>query len=78
MSYIGVGSAYGRAEEPIREFIETHKLPYLPTPMGKGVLPDDHPMCVAAARSKLVFHEMFSKILHLPFPKHLGKVCLDY
>ena len=29
-------------------------LPFLPTPMGKGVIPDDHPLCVAPARSRLI------------------------
>lgn len=49
---IGKGAAYGRAETVLREFIETSGLPFLPTPMGKGVLPDDHANCVAAARSR--------------------------
>ncbi len=55
---VASGAAYGRAEKPIREFIERHKLPFLPTPMGKGVLPDDHPLCIAAARSKWVFRTL--------------------
>uniref|UniRef100_A0A674NFV7 2-hydroxyacyl-CoA lyase n=1 Tax=Takifugu rubripes TaxID=31033 RepID=A0A674NFV7_TAKRU len=50
---IGKGAAYSRAETALREFVETSGLPFLPTPMGKGVLPDDHPHCVAAARSRL-------------------------
>ncbi|MEQ2158946.1 hypothetical protein GOODEAATRI_017361 [Goodea atripinnis] len=45
-------AAYGRAEAAMREFVEGTGLPFLPTPMGKGVLPDDHPNCVAAARSR--------------------------
>uniref|UniRef100_A0A672ZBX8 2-hydroxyacyl-CoA lyase n=1 Tax=Sphaeramia orbicularis TaxID=375764 RepID=A0A672ZBX8_9TELE len=49
---IGKGAAYGRAETALREFVEVSRLPFLPTPMGKGVLPDDHPNCVAAARSR--------------------------
>ncbi|MED6289844.1 2-hydroxyacyl-CoA lyase 1 [Characodon lateralis] len=49
---IGKGAAYGRAEAAMREFVEGTGLPFLPTPMGKGVLPDDHPNCVAAARSR--------------------------
>lgn len=36
----------------LRELIEMSGLPFLPTPMGKGVLPDDHANCVAAARSR--------------------------
>lgn len=48
----GIGAAYGRAENEIKELVELSGLPFLPTPMGKGVLPDDHPNCVAAARSR--------------------------
>lgn len=41
-------------------------LPFLPTPMGKGVLPDDHPNCVAAARSRLAPLTVmgFLKVMH--------------
>lgn len=46
------GAAYGRAEAALRSLVEASGLPFLPTPMGKGVLPDDHPSCVAAARSR--------------------------
>ncbi|XP_070575616.1 2-hydroxyacyl-CoA lyase 1-like [Ptychodera flava] len=49
---VGKGAAIGQAEQNVRQFIESHQLPFLPTPMGKGVLPDDHPLCVAPARSR--------------------------
>jgi len=48
---VGKGAAYSRAEDEVREFIEATQLPYLATPMGKGVLPDDHPLSIAPARS---------------------------
>jgi 2-hydroxyacyl-CoA lyase 1 len=48
---VGKGAAYARAEAGVRRFIEQTQLPFLPTPMGKGVLPDDHPLSVAPARS---------------------------
>jgi 2-hydroxyacyl-CoA lyase 1 len=48
---IGKGAAYARAEDEVREFIETTQLPFLASPMGRGVLPDDHPLSVGAARS---------------------------
>lgn len=48
---VGKGAAYARAEGPIRKLIETSNLPFLPTPMGKGVLPDSHPSNAASARS---------------------------
>ncbi|OBZ86064.1 2-hydroxyacyl-CoA lyase 1 [Choanephora cucurbitarum] len=49
---IGKGAAYARAEKQIRGLVEKTKIPFLPTPMGKGVISDDHPLCVSAARSK--------------------------
>lgn len=49
---IFAGAAYGCAAHEIQRLVTSHYLPFLPTPMGKGVIPDDHPLCVAAARSK--------------------------
>ena len=40
-----------RASSEAREFINQTQLPFLPTPMGKGVIEDTHPCCVGAARS---------------------------
>lgn len=48
---IGKGAAYARAESAIRSFQESTQIPFLPTPMGKGVIPDDSPLNVSAARS---------------------------
>jgi len=48
---IGKGAAYARAEDMIRELIDRTNLPFLPTPMGKGVVPDSHPANTASARS---------------------------
>ncbi len=48
---VGKGMAYARAEDEVRAFIEKTQLPFLASPMGKGVVPDDHPLSVAAARS---------------------------
>lgn len=48
---IGKGCAYARAEVSIRALIDCTQLPFLPTPMGKGVVPDSHPLNVSAARS---------------------------
>ncbi len=48
---VGKGVAYARAEAEVRQFIEATQLPFLPSPMGKGVMPDDHPLSVSAARS---------------------------
>lgn len=48
---VGKGAAYSRAEEEVRDFVEKTQLPYLAAPMAKGLIPDDHPLSVAAARS---------------------------
>ncbi|CAG0883134.1 unnamed protein product [Darwinula stevensoni] len=48
---VGKGCAYGQAEEPIRQFMQKAGLPFLPTPMGKGVVSDLSPQCVIAART---------------------------
>jgi 2-hydroxyacyl-CoA lyase 1 len=48
---VGKGAAYSQAEGVIRRLIDFTKLPFLPTPMGKGVLPDSHPSNTSTARS---------------------------
>ncbi|KAI9758575.1 MAG: hypothetical protein M4579_003010 [Chaenotheca gracillima] len=48
---VGKGAAYARAEKPLRELIDRTGTPFLPTPMGKGVLPDSHPQNTSSARS---------------------------
>jgi 2-hydroxyacyl-CoA lyase 1 len=48
---IGKGMAWSRAEAEVKEFIEKTQLPFLPAPMAKGLLPDDHPLSVASART---------------------------
>ena len=51
LAIIGKGAAWAGAEEQVRRFIEEAQMPFLPSPMGKGVMPDGHPLSVAAARS---------------------------
>ena len=51
---VGKGAAYARAEDEVRAFIESTQLPFLASPMGKGVMPDDHPLSVGAARSHVL------------------------
>ena len=47
---IGKGAAYSRAEEEVRQFVESTKLPFLTSPMGKGVVDDEHELSVMPAR----------------------------
>jgi len=49
---VGKGAAYAKAENEINKLVSASRLPFLPTPMGKGVLPDTHELCVSAARSR--------------------------
>ena len=48
---LGKGAAYAQADADIRAFVEATGIPFLPMSMAKGLLPDDHPQSVAAARS---------------------------
>jgi 2-hydroxyacyl-CoA lyase 1 len=48
---VGKGMAWSRAEGELRAFIERTQLPFLASPMGKGVLDDTHKLSVGAARS---------------------------
>ncbi|KAF6232445.1 hypothetical protein HO173_009324 [Letharia columbiana] len=48
---IGKGAAYARAEGVTRDLIDKTNLPFLPTPMGKGVIADSHSANTASARS---------------------------
>lgn len=48
---LGKGAAYARAEGEIRAFVEATKIPFITSPMGKGVVSDDSPFSVSTARS---------------------------
>ncbi|TVY20427.1 2-hydroxyacyl-CoA lyase 1 [Lachnellula arida] len=48
---VGKGAAYSQAEAAIRKLIDQTRIPFLPTPMGKGILADSHPSNTATARS---------------------------
>ncbi|XP_077124967.1 2-hydroxyacyl-CoA lyase 1 isoform X1 [Ranitomeya variabilis] len=73
---VGKGAAFSHAETSIRRFVNESGLPFLPTPMGKGVVPDNHPSCVAAARSSalqnadviLLLGARLNWILHFGLP----------
>ncbi|XP_057482300.1 2-hydroxyacyl-CoA lyase [Actinidia eriantha] len=47
----GKGAAIARAENSLKKLVETTGIPFLPTPMGKGLLPDTHELAATAARS---------------------------
>src|ERR1700676_1817517 len=78
---VGKGMAWSRAEDEVRAFIERTQLPFVRSPMGKGVMPDDHPLSVAAARTlalqnaDVVFlmGARFNWILHFGQPPRYAK-----
>ncbi len=51
LAIVGKGAAWAQAEDQVRRFVDETQIPFLASPMGKGVVPDDHPLSVAAGRS---------------------------
>ena len=51
---LGKGAAYARADEAVRQLVETSGIPYLPMSMAKGLLPDNHALSASAARSHVL------------------------
>src|ERR1700681_4669283 len=51
---LGKGAAYAQADDDIRALVEKSGIPYIPMSMAKGLLPDTHPQCAAAARSTVL------------------------
>ncbi|CAG9130596.1 unnamed protein product [Plutella xylostella] len=49
---VGKGAASARAEDAVRKLVDATRVPFLPTPMGKGVVPDTSPYCVSSARTQ--------------------------
>eukprot|EP01062_Namystynia_karyoxenos_P020890 TRINITY_DN17919_c0_g3_i2.p1 TRINITY_DN17919_c0_g3~~TRINITY_DN17919_c0_g3_i2.p1 ORF type:complete len:950 (+),score=280.30 TRINITY_DN17919_c0_g3_i2:88-2850(+) len=47
----GKGAALGRAEGQLRALVAARGIPFVATPMGKGLVPDASPLSCAAARS---------------------------
>ncbi|KAL8034282.1 hypothetical protein ABFX02_12G017800 [Erythranthe guttata] len=47
----GKGATYAKAENELTKLVESTGIPFLPTPMGKGLLPDTHELAATAARS---------------------------
>ncbi len=78
---VGKGAAYARAESEVRAFVEETGLPFLPTPMGKGVIADDHPLSVSPARSfalenadaVLLIGARLNWILHFGLPPRFAR-----
>lgn len=47
----GSGVLWSKAHEALRAFVEASGIPFYTTPLGRGVLPEDHPLAFLAARN---------------------------
>jgi len=47
----GGGVLWSQAWDELREFVETVGVPFYTTPQGRGVIPEDHPLCYLTVRS---------------------------
>ena len=50
---LGEGIRWSVVPEHLRELIETLQIPIITSPMGRGFVPDDHPLCFNQARTAL-------------------------
>src|ERR1700740_3381611 len=78
---LGKGMAWSRGEDEVRAFIERTQLPFVRSPMGKGVMPDDHPLSAGAARTLalqqadviFLMGARFNWIFHFGLPPRYAK-----
>lgn len=68
---VGKGAAQSYADSIIRHFVDKVQIPVLSTSMGRGVLPDNHPLSVIAARSMALAKADVVLILGARYPKLL-------
>ena len=77
----GKGMAWSRAEDEVSSFVERTQIPFLASPMGKGVMDDNHPLSVGAARSLalaeadviFLMGARLNWIMHFGLPPRFGK-----
>jgi len=50
---LGKGLRWANPIGELRSLIETYHIPFITSPMGRGYLPDDHPLCFNVARDIL-------------------------
>jgi len=50
---VGKGVRWSGAYEEIAQLVNDFAIPFITSPMGRGYLPDDHPLCFNAARTSL-------------------------
>ena len=49
LAVIGVDALYDNSAEEIRRFVERHQVPFVTTYKAKGILSEDHPLCLGGA-----------------------------
>ncbi|MEP1327597.1 thiamine pyrophosphate-binding protein [Pseudophaeobacter sp.] len=49
LAIIGLDALQEHAGADIRTFLETHQIPFVTTYKAKGILPEDHPLCLGGA-----------------------------
>ena len=54
MMIVGKGVRWSEPTAELRQLIESVGMPYIASPMGRGFIPDDHPLNFAAARSSIM------------------------
>lgn len=54
MMIIGKGVRWTKPTAELRDLVETLGMPFLTSPMGRGFIPDDHPMNFGGARSAMM------------------------
>jgi thiamine pyrophosphate-dependent acetolactate synthase large subunit-like protein len=54
MLIIGKGVRWSEPTMELRQLVETLSMPFLTSPMGRGFIPDDHPLNFGAARSTMM------------------------
>ncbi|HEX2173245.1 MAG TPA: thiamine pyrophosphate-binding protein [Dehalococcoidia bacterium] len=47
----GSGILWSKADQALHDFVEETGVPFYTTPLGRGVIPEDHPLAFLAARS---------------------------
>ena len=48
---LGKGVRWAEPHQRLTQLVETLGMPFVPSPMGRGYIPDDHPLCMSGARS---------------------------
>lgn len=54
MLIVGKGVRWSEPTLELRQLVETLSMPFLTSPMGRGFIPDDHPLNFGAARSTMM------------------------